>query len=296
MRKWLHSTEHLRFEVQDRVARITLNRLDRRNALSWELLTELRGALLEADDLTAVAVIVLAGAGPDFCAGYDMKSAYARYAAEEAAQGGAPQSYRSGNASFDDDAWKLERFQELLRTAFVVHKPVIARVHGHCVAGGTDLALYCDLVIAADDARIGFPATRAMGSPPNHMWLYHVGPQWAKRLLLTGDVVSGADAARIGLVVQSAPADRLDAEVMALARRLATVDPELLATQKRIVNLALELAGAGTLPRLAAEMDARAHLTRAKKEFDADVSAHGFKAAVRKRDEPFGDGVARPSW
>ncbi len=292
MGKWLQSSEHLVFEVRERVARITLNRPDRRNALSWEMLSELRAALLEADDLRAVSVIVLEGAGPDFCAGYDMKSAYARYAAE----GDAALDYRSGSGSFDDDVWKLERFQELLRTAFVVHKPVIAKVHGHCVAGGTDLALYCDMVIAADDARIGFPATRAMGSPPNHMWIYNVGPQWAKRLLLSGDVVSGVDAARIGLVVASAPADRLEEEVSTLANRLATVDPELLATQKRIVNLALELAGAGTLPRLAAEMDARAHLSRAKKEFDAEVTALGFKAAVRKRDEPFGDGVARPSW
>ena len=290
MAKWLQSQDQLRLQVADGVARITLNRPDRRNALSWEMLTELRGALLEADDLNAVNVIVLEGAGPSFCAGYDMKSAYARYASED----GASLDYRSGSASFDDDAWKLERFQELLRTAFVVHKPVIAKVHGYCVAGGTDLALYCDLVIAADDARIGFPATRAMGSPPNHMWFYNVGPQWAKRLLLTGDMVSGADAARIGLAVQSVPPERLDEEVMALARRMATIDAELLATQKRIVNLALELAGAGTLPRLAAEMDARAHLSRAKKEFDADVAALGFKAAVKKRDEPFGDGLAHP--
>lgn len=292
MGKWLQSSEHLVFDVRERVARITLNRPDRRNALSWELLSELRAALLEADDLRAVSVIVLEGAGPDFCAGYDMKSAYARYAAE----GEAALDYRSGSGSFDDDAWKLERFQELLRTAFVVHKPVIAKVHGHCVAGGTDLALYCDMVIAADEARIGFPATRAMGSPPNHMWFYNVGPQWAKRLLLSGDVVSGADAARIGLVVASVPAARLEEEVSTLAHRLASVDPDLLATNKRIVNLALELAGAGTLPRLAAEMDARAHLSRAKKEFDADVAALGFKAAVHKRDEPFGDGIARPSW
>lgn len=287
--KWLKSQDHLRFDIEGAVATITLNRPDRRNALSWEMLTELRGALLEADDLRAVNVVVLQGAGPDFCAGYDMKSSYARYAAED----GATLEYRSGNATFDDDAWKLERTQELLRTAFVIHKPVIAKVHGHCVAGGTDLALYCDLVIAADDARIGFPATRAMGSPPNHMWIYNVGPQWAKRLLLTGDVVSGADAARIGLVVQSVPRTKLDEEVAALAKRMATIDAELLATQKRIVNLALELQGAGTLPRLAAEMDARAHLSRAKKAFDDDVAANGFKAAVKKRDEPFGDGTVR---
>ena len=296
MHKWMKSSQHVTLDIDQRVARITLNNPARRNALSWDMLVELRGALLEADDLREVSAIVLRGAGPDFCAGYDMQSAYARYAEEAAQEAGTAGRYRSGSASFDDDAWKLERFQELLRTTFVLHKPVIAQVHGHCVAGGTDLALYCDMVIAADDARIGFPATRAMGSPPNHMWIYHVGPQWAKRLLLSGDVVSGRDAAKIGLVLASVAPARLAEEVATRAGRLATVDPELLATNKRIVNIALELAGAGTLARLAAEMDSRAHLTRAKKEFDADVAALGFKAAVRRRDEAFGDGVARPSW
>lgn len=292
MHKWMKSNRYVSLSIEERVARITLDNPERRNALSWDLLVEFRGALLEADDLRSVSVIVVDGAGKDFCAGYDMQSAYARYAAENPEA----DTYRSGSGSFDDDAWKLERFQELLRTPFTLHKPVIAKVHGNCVAGGTDLALYCDMVIAADDARIGFPATRAMGSPPNHMWLYNVGPQWAKRLLLSGDVMSGRDAARIGLVVASAPPEQLEQEVMTLATRLATVDPELLATNKRIVNIALEVAGAGTVARLAAEMDSRAHLTRAKKEFDADVAALGFKAAARRRDEPFGDGVVRPSW
>lgn len=292
MAKWLNSTQFVSLSISNQIARVTLHRPERRNALSWELLTELRGALLEADDLRSVSVIVLEGSGPDFCAGYDMHSAYARYATEEAASG----AYRSGSGSFDDDVWKLERFQELVRTPFSLHKPVIAKVQGHCVAGGTDLALYCDFVIAADNARIGFPATRAMGSPPNHMWIYNVGPQWAKRLLLSGDVVSGADAAKIGLVVAAVPAEQLEQEVMSVAGRLASVDPELLATNKRIVNIALEVAGAGTMARIAAEMDARAHLTRAKREFDTDVSERGFKAAVKRRDEPFGDGVARPTW
>jgi enoyl-CoA hydratase len=292
MPKWMRSSEFVSLAINERVARVTLNHPARRNALSWDMLLEMRSALLEADDLKSVSVIVLEGAGKDFCAGYDMHSAYARYA-DEAGDVGA---YRTGNGSFDDDAWKLERFQELMRTAFAIHKPVIAKVHGHCLAGGTDLALYCDMVIAADDARIGFPATRAMGSPPNHMWFYNVGPQWAKRLLLSGDLITGRNAARIGLAVASAPPERLEEEVALLAQRLATIDPELLATNKRIVNIALELAGAGTLARLAAEMDSRAHLTRAKKEFDADVAELGFKEAVRRRDEPFGDGVVNPTW
>jgi enoyl-CoA hydratase len=292
MHKWILSQDFVAFEVIGRVARITLKNPDRRNALSWDLLNELRQALLEADDLTSVSVIVIDGEGPDFCAGYDMKSSYARYTTEsnEASQ------YRTGNGSFDDDAWKLERFQELVRTPFTLHKPVIAKVHGHCLAGGTDLALYCDMIVAADNALIGFPATRAMGSPPNHMWIYNVGPQWAKRLLLSGDVVRGKDAAKIGLVVASAPAKRLEDEVMTMANRLATVDPELLAANKRIVNIALELQGAAAIARLAAEMDSRAHLTRAKREFDADVAKFGFKAAAQRRDEPFGEGIAKPSW
>lgn len=294
MAKWLKSTQFIEFSVQDRIARIRLNNPDRRNALSFDLLTEYRGALLEADDLNSVHAIVVEGAGKDFCAGYDMKSAYARYQEEAAAHGG-DSPYRSGMGSFDNDAWKLERFQELLRTPFDIHKPVIAKVHGNCVAGGTDLALYCDMIIAADDARIGFPATRAMGSPPNHMWFYNVGPQWAKRFLLSGDVASGADAARLGLVMTSVPADQLEDEVMKLASGLASLDHELLATNKRIVNIAMELCGATILQRLAAEMDARAHLTRAKTDFDRDVAELGLKQAFRKRDEPFGTGYVKPN-
>src|SRR5262249_15237282 len=141
------------------------------------------------------------------------------------------------------------------------HKPVIAKVHGNCLAGGTDLALGCDIIIAADDAKIGFPATRANGNPPNHWWVYHCGPQWAKRLLFTGDTVTGATAAKLVLVLEAVPADELDAEVDTLVRRIALVDAEMLATHKRTVNFALELAGARTLQRFSAELDARAHTT-----------------------------------
>lgn len=293
MTKWIKSSDFVLLSVQNRVATVRLNNPDRRNALSFDLLLEYRNALLEADDLRSVSVIVVEGAGKDFCAGYDMKASYARYA-DEAGVGESP--YRTGIGSFDDDAWKLERYAEMLRTPFDIHKPVVAKIHGNCVAGGTDLALYCDLLVAADDARIGFPATRAMGSPPNHMWIYNVGPQWAKRFLLTGDVVLGKDAAKIGLILASAPAAELDAEVDRLVKGMASLDPELLACNKRIVNLALEVGGASVMQRLAAEMDARAHLTRAKRDFDDDVRELGFKGAFRKRDEPFGTGIVTPTW
>ncbi len=294
MGKWLKSTELLQFEVSERVARITLNRPEKRNALSHPMLQELHGALLEADDRTDVNVIVLAGAGKDFCAGYDLVTSYSDRKADEA---GATQevSYRSVSGTIDDDCWQLEATQRQTLTMFDVHKPVIAKVQGNCMAGGTDLALMCDVVIAAEDAKIGFPATRANGTPPNHMWVYHVGPQWAKRLLLTGDCLWGRDAARIGLVLDAVPAERLDEEVNELARRMSYVDADLLAAQKRVVNMALELSGAKTLQRFSAEMDARAHLAKGPRrtQFKQDMAGEGLKAALKNRDAPFGDGMVK---
>ena len=286
MSKWLQATETLTFEVAQRVARITLNRPDKRNALSPQALGELHDALLEADDRTDVNVIVLAGAGKDFCAGYDLAGAYAGQGA-----GDGP-AYRSVNGTLDDDCWQLEQTQKKTLAMFDIHKPVIAQVQGNCLAGGTDLALMCDMVVAADEARIGFPAARANGTPPQNMFVYHCGPQWAKRLLMTGDWISGRDAARIGLVMDAVPAAELDAAVTELARRVALVDPELLAAHKRIVNLSLELSGARTMQRLSAEMDARAHLSRGPRrtQFRQDMAEHGLKTALTNRDEPFGNG------
>jgi enoyl-CoA hydratase len=259
-------------------------------------LQELHDALLEADDRTDVNAIVLAGAGRDFCAGYDLGGVYAGRKAEDAArEAGEEVVYRSSINSLDDDAWFLERQQALTTVIFDLHKPVVAKVQGNCLAGGTDLALMCDMVIAADEARIGFPATRANGSPPNHMWIYHCGPQWAKRLLMTGDSVTGRDAAKLGLVLESVPAEELDAAVDELARRLSFVDAELLAAHKRIVNLALEGMGAKMLQRLAAENDARSHLSKGPRrtQFKADMAEHGLKEALKNRDAPFGDGMVR---
>jgi enoyl-CoA hydratase len=289
MAKWLQTTETLTFQVAERIARITLNRPDKRNALTPQALAELSDALVEADDRTDVHAIVLAGAGRDFCAGYDLTGAYAGQGADEGP------AYRSQNATIDDDCWQLEQTQKKTLAMFDIHKPVIAQVQGNCLAGGTDLALMCDMVVAADDARIGFPAARANGTPPQNMFVYHVGPQWAKRLLMTGDWISGQNAARIGLVMEAVPAAGLEAAVAELARRVALVDAELLSAHKRVVNLSLELAGARTMQRLSAEMDARAHLSRGprRSQFRADMAEHGLKTALKNRDEPFGDGQVK---
>jgi enoyl-CoA hydratase len=296
MAKFFDATDAIEFAVNERVARITLNRPEKRNALTPPMIQSLHDALIEADARNDVNVIVLQGAGRDFCAGYDLTGTYAgRKSEADKAAGGVQPDYRSSIGTFDDDCWSLEFTQRQTMALFDLHKPVIAKVHGNCLAGGTDLALMCDMVLAADDAKIGFPATRANGTPPNHMWVYHVGPQWAKRLLMTGDTLSGRDAARIGLVLDSVPTAGLDHAVGELARRVSQVDAELLSAHKRIVNLALELAGARTLQRLAAESDARAHLSQGprRQRFKADMAAHGLKEALKNRDAPFGDGVVK---
>jgi enoyl-CoA hydratase len=272
------------YEVDRGRARITLNRPERRNALSAPLLTELVDALWEADDDRDVHCIILRANGPAFSAGYDL--APPRRDPDDEVD-------RRTGRGIDEDVWNLERTQRQLRTLWEMHKPSIAQISGHCLAGGTDLALYCDILIAADDANIGFPPLRNMGSPPNHLWLYNCGPQWTKRLLLTGDTISGKDAEKIGFVMKSVPPDLLEAEVEGLADRLAHVDTALLAANKRIVNLGLELMGAGTLQRLASENDARAHTAPAARQMLKDLGEKGIKTAISERDAPFGDGRAR---
>ena len=288
--KWLKTAEGIGFEVGDGIARITLDRPDKRNALSSAMLASLHDAFLEADDRRDVNVILLAGAGRDFCAGYDLTDSYG--GAEAAAPDHDPALYRTRAGTFDDDIWNLARQQELTLIMLDLHKPIVAKVQGNCLAGGTDLAFSCDLVVAADEARIGFPAARANGTPPTNLWVYHCGPQWAKRMLFTGDTISGLDAARIGLALESYPANRLDDEVETLVRRIAAVDAEILATHKRIVNMQMELAGAKLSQRYAAELDARAHLSQGPRRarFRKDMAEAGLKEALKNRDAPFGDG------
>ncbi len=273
--------ECITYEVADGYATVTLNRPEKRNALSRPLLAELEAALWDADDDKSVHCVVLKGAGPDFCSGYDL--------AGMQEFSGQPDRPRRGTKTIDDDSWHLERGAQRLRVFWDMHKPTIAQVQGRCLAGGTDLALFCDLVIAADDALIGFPPARNLGSLPNSMWLYHIGPQWAKRLTMTGDLISGADAALIGLVLKAVPAELLDAEVTSLARRLSLIDADLLSSNKRVINMGMELMGARTLQRYAAETDARAHRAPGTQEYFDAVRKGGLKGAFADRDRKFGD-------
>lgn len=282
--------EHILYEVRDGTARVVLNRPEKLNALSLALQNELHEALWEADNDRSVHSVILKGAGKAFSAGYDLTGADGQVPVSRVQSDTA--SYR-GARSIDDDAWQLERGQRFRMALFDMHKPVIAQVHGYCLAGGTDIAMLCDMIIAAEDATFGFPPARDLGALPNNMWLYNVGPQWAKRLTLTGDTVSGLEAQQIGLVLKAVPADLLEQEVEGLAARMAHIDPDLLSANKRIINTGLELMGARTLQRMAAENDVRGHNTRAAQQFRESVKNNGLKATLRARDEKFGDGRAR---
>jgi enoyl-CoA hydratase len=272
-------------------ARITLNRPDKLNALSLKLLTELSEAVWEADNDREVHCIIVKGAGRAFSAGYDLAGGDGHVPVSRI-EDRAANSYRGG-ASQDDDIWQMERSQRLRMALFDAHKPSIAQVHGYCLAGGADVALLCDMVIAASDAVIGFPAGRSMGALPNNLWLYNIGPQWAKRLTMTGDSITGAEAQTLGLVMKAVAPDELEAEVEGLADRLALIDPDVLTVNKRIINLGLELMGARTLQRLAVENDARGHTAAAARGFFKQAREEGLRKALQDRDGPFGDGRAR---
>ena len=271
--------EQIIYEVVNKTAKITLNRPKKLNALTLQLQAELSEALWEADNDREVHSVIIKGAGRALSAGYDLtgggnKVPVSRIQSENRA-------YRGGR-SIDDDAWQLERGQRYRMALFDMHKPVIAQVHGYCLAGGTDIALLCDMVIAADDAIFGFPPARDLGALPNNMWLYNVGPQWAKRLTLTGDTVTGSEAQSIGLILKSVPGENLEQEVEGLASRMSHIDPDLLSANKRIINTGLELMGARTLQRMAAENDVRGHNTKAASNYRDSVVEKGLKKTLQE--------------
>ena len=276
-------------------ARITLNRPEKLNALSRQLQSELRRALLDADEDNRVHCVVLRGAGRAFSAGYDL-TPDRRLEGETAPEADRYAEVYRHSQAFDDDTWRMEQAQHDRMTIFDMHKPVIGQIHGYCVAGGTDLVLLCDIVVAADDVQIGFPPVRAMGGPPAHMWTYLAGPQWAKYMLLTGEFIDGKTAERIGLVWKSVPLEDLEETVEELADRLAMTHPDFLSGNKRSVNLALELMGARTMQRLAAEMDARMHASPAMEDWRARNREQGLKEALAWRDGRFANPDQRRQW
>jgi enoyl-CoA hydratase len=266
--------EYLLYEEIGRVARLTLNRPEKLNALSVALHTEILQAAKQAEADPAIHAVIIRGAGRAFCAGYDITPTAERVTQQAA------RTIRS-------DISRMEETVGRWHTLWNLRIPTIAQVHGYCVAGGTDLALHCDMIVVAEDARIGFPAVRAMGAPPTHMWLYSVGPQWAKRMLLTGDLMSGKTAREVGWAIEAVPATELDATTLHLATRMSHIGKDLLTANKQIVNKGLELMGRSLLQQIALEHDAIAHLAPEALEFNRIAQEQGLRAALEWRDGPF---------
>lgn len=255
------------------VRRLTLNRPRKRNALSNGLRTRLFTLVREADADPAVRVIVIRGAGPCFSAGYDL--------AQDPAE---PLPWPITRA---DGGWArhvLQGWFELMDLA----TPLIAQVHGYCLAGGTELATACDLVYVAHDAQIGYPPVRSM-SPPDmawHVWL--TGMRRAMEAMLTGDSMSGDDAVAAGFANRAFDADELDAKVLEIAERVARVPADLQALNKRVVHRAMEAMGMRDGMRATADLNALGFHQRSSREYMAEL-ARGVTAALDSRDGGFGD-------
>ncbi|MCB1312164.1 MAG: crotonase/enoyl-CoA hydratase family protein [Sedimentitalea sp.] len=263
------------YEKDGRIGRITLNRPEVLNAIDDDLPRELAEAVARADADREVHVMILAGAGRAFCAGYDL----AHYAQD-------PENTLTQDMPWDpmqdfQFMWaNTQHFMSLFRAM----KPVICKVHGLAVAGGSDIALCADLTIIGDSARIGYMPARVWGCPTTAMWVHRLGPERAKRMLFTGDKITGREAAEIGLVLKSVPDAQLDAEVEALAARMVMVPINQLAMQKMVINSAVE-AQINQTQRLATVFDGITRHSPEGLNFKARAETMGWKQAVRERDD-----------
>ncbi len=264
------------FEPQGRIGRVILNRPDVMNAIDMALPEDLAAAIAAANADPAVHVIILSGRGPAFCSGYDL-TAFAE------AEGSNPGVQEMPWDPMRDYTFMM-RNTDLFMSIWRSHKPVICKVHGYAVAGGSDIALCGDLVIMADDAKIGYMPARVWGCPTTAMWVYRLGPEHAKRMLLTGDKIDGREAAAMGLVYKSVPASDLDAEVDALAERMAGVPQNQLMMHKLMINQALENMGLRTTQMMATLFDGMARHTPEGMNFKARSESAGWKQAAKERD------------
>jgi enoyl-CoA hydratase len=265
------------YEKDGRIGRITLNRPDVMNAINDELPVQLADAVARADADPDVHVMILSGNGPAFCAGYDLT-----FYAESSGSNNVTQPMPWDPIKDYRFMWSnTQHFMALWRAM----KPVICKVHGYAVAGGSDIALCADLTIMADDAQIGYMPARVWGCPTTAMWVYRLGAERAKRMLFTGDKITGREAAEMGLVLKSVPADQLDDTVEELAARMATVPINQLAMQKMVINQAIEATGLMQTQRLATIFDG---ITRHSPEgihFKERSEKVGWKQTVAERDQ-----------
>src|SRR3954469_13779937 len=268
----------VQLDFDDAVATLTLNRPDRLNTITRDLIADFRQALAEAQANDEIRVIRLKGAGRAFCAGYDID-----WGAEsmKEAEAGAPWDPMA-------DLAMMSRFVDAYMSLWRSPKPVVAQIHGFCVGGGTDFALCSDLIVCAEDARIGYPPARVWGSPTTAMWTYRLGLERSKRLLLTGDALDGRTAVEWGLASLAVPADELDDAALGLAKRVALLPSNQLQMMKLLVNQVYEQMGLHVTQIIGTLLDGAARHTPEGVAF-TKRAMEDVRAAVAERDGPFGD-------
>lgn len=261
-------------EPAPKVRRLTLNRPEKRNALNDALRAALFRELRAGDADPDVSVMIVRGAGSCFSAGYDL---------------GSPNTPVERAIAAGVDGWWSRHVVNNWFEMWDMATPIIAQVHGYCLAGGTELATACDLVYVADDAQIGYPPVRLM-SPPDMQWqTWLLGLRKGMEALLTGDSMSGAEAAEAGFANRAHPADDLEAAVLAVAERVAKVPPDLLALNKRAAHRAMEAMGIRTGMRATADIQAMGFHQRSSREYMRSFAEKGVTAALSERDRAFGD-------
>ena len=276
----------IREETVDHVRTLVLCRPDEYNTITPQVRDDLAAAVDRADADPDVRVILLRAEGPAFCAGYGLDWA-------TAAQAGEGQPARRVWDSVTD-LRMMRRFVEVYMKLWYAAKPTIADVQGWCIGGGTDMVLCADIIIAAEGARFGYPPSRVWGTPTTAMWVYRMGLERAKRYLLTGDEITGPEAARIGLVLETVPDDDLAEHAATFARRMALVPTTQLVMLKLLCNETAENMGLQSSRTLGTLFDGIARHTQEGLDFVARSRDVGFRQAVRERDDPFGDYGSRP--
>jgi enoyl-CoA hydratase len=291
----------LDYEVDGRVARLTFNRPERGNTITADTPRDLAHAVERADLDPAVHVILLSGRGKGFCGGYDLGI----YAENAFASGDEQPSDTAGTvvdpvvqAANHDPAgtWDpmldyamMSRFTKGFASLLHANKPTVVKLHGFCVAGGTDIALHADQIVTSDECKIGYPPTRVWGVPSAGLWAHRLGDQRAKRLLFTGDCLSGKEAAEWGLAVESVPADQLDQRTEVLVQRIARMPINQLMMVKLALNSSLLTSGVATSQMISTVFDGVSRHSREGYAFQQRAEQVGFKQAVHERDQPFGD-------
>jgi enoyl-CoA hydratase len=271
----------VRTETDAGVRSIVLCRPDAYNTITPELRDELAAAIDGADADRDVRVMLLRAEGPAFCAGYGLDWSTQAQADEGAA----------GERVWDSvaDYQMMSQFVATYMKLWYASKPTIAAVQGWCIAGGTDMVLCADLIVAGESAVFGYPPSRVWGTPTTAMWVYRMGLEQAKRYLLTGDEIPAPEAARIGLILESVPDDELQEHAAALARRMARLPLNQLQMLKLLCNQTAESMGMASSRTLGTLFDGIARHTQEGLDFVARSGEIGFRDAVRERDDPFGD-------